>query len=93
MSPSQFQSQLEQAVSHHRANRLKEAEAIYQRLRVAAPKNFDALHLSGLVAYQQNRFSDAVGLLGRAHKISPKSAACLMRLGMAHSAQGQFVLS
>ena len=91
MSPAQFQSQLGQAVAHHRANRLKEAEIIYQRLRTAVPKNFDVLHLSGLVAYQQGRYADAADLFGRAHKISPRSAACLMHLGMCGSAQGDFV--
>ena len=93
MSPAQFQSQLQQAVAHHRANRLKEAEIIYGRLRAANPRNFDALHLSGLVAYQQGRYTDAIALLGRAHKISPSSAVCLMRLGMACTAARDFILS
>ncbi len=93
MSPNQFQSQLQQAVAHHRANRLKEAEIIYLRLRAADPKNFDALHLSGLVAYQQGRHSDAAALLGRALKLNPSSAVCAMRLGMACTALRDFVLS
>ena len=93
MSPTQFQSQLQQAVAHHRANRFKEAEMIYLRLRAADPKNFDALHLSGLIAYQQGRYHDAVSLLSRALKRNPSSAVCAMRLGMAHTALGDFVLS
>ena len=93
MSPAQFQSQLQQAVAHHRANRLREAEIIYLRLRVADPKNFDALHLSGLVAYQQGRHADAAALLGRALKRNPSSAVCAMRLGMACTALHDFVLS
>jgi predicted O-linked N-acetylglucosamine transferase (SPINDLY family) len=93
MSPTQFQSQLQQAVAHHRANRLKEAEMIYQRLRAADPKNFDALHLSGLVAYQQGRHADAVALLTRALKRNPASAVCAMRLGMANTALHDFPVS
>ena len=93
MSPNQFQSQLQQAVAHHRANRLKEAETVYLRLRAADPKNFDALHLSGLVAYQQGRHSDAAALLGRALKLNPTSAVCTMRLGMACTALRDFALS
>ena len=93
MSPAQFQSQLRQALAHHQANRLKEADMIYQRLRAAEPKNFDALHLSGLVAYQQGRFSAAAALLGRALQLKPKSALCAMRLGMTSNALGDFILS
>ena len=93
MSPAQFQSQLRQAVAHHQANRLKEADIIYQRLRAAEPKNFDALHLSGLVAYQQGRFAAAAALLERALRQNPKSAPCGMRLGMTGNALGDFVVS
>lgn len=93
MSPTLFQSQLQQAVAHHQANRLKEAELIYVRLRADDPKNFDALHLSGLVAYQQGRPADAISLLGRALKRNPASAMCVMRLGMAYTALGDFVLA
>ena len=93
MSPTQFQSQLKQAVALHQANRIREAELIYQRLRAADPKNFDALHLSGLVAYQQGRFADAVALLSRALKRNPTFAVCVMRLGMAYTALGDFTLA
>jgi hypothetical protein len=54
VSPAKFQSLLQTAVTHHRAGRLDEAEACYRQLRVAAPKNFDGLHLSGLVAYPES---------------------------------------
>lgn len=93
MSPAQFQSQLRQALTHHQANRLKEADSIYQRLRAADPKNFDVLHFSGLVAYQQNRFAAAAALLGRALQLKPNSALCAMRLGMTANALGDFVLA
>lgn len=83
MTPAQFQSQLQQAIAHHRADRLAEAELIYRRLRAADPRNFDALHLSGLVAYQQGRYADAVDLLKRALQRDPRSAVATMRLGMA----------
>ena len=91
MSPTQFQSQLQQAIAHHRANRFDEAEKIYRQLRVADPKNYDVLHLSGLVAYQQGRFADAVALYQRALKRQPASATCLMHLGLAGTALGDFV--
>lgn len=93
MSPAQFQSQLQQAVAHHRANRLAEADLIYKRLRAADPKNFDALHLSGLVAYQQGRHAEAADLLRRAWQRDPKSAVCVMRLGMACLALGDMAVA
>lgn len=89
MNPAKLQSLLEAAVAHHRAGRLVEAETIYRQARVAAPKNFDALHLSGLVAYQQGRMAEAVDLLGRAHKIDPKSTLCEIRYAMALLATGR----
>jgi protein O-GlcNAc transferase len=78
------------AVEHHRAGRLEAAEDLYARARAAAPTNFDALHLSGLVAQQQRRHRDAAELLRRALRLNPTSAICEMRLGAAHSALGDF---
>ncbi len=83
MAPAQFQSLLQQAVAHHRASRLDEAATIYRRLRAAQPRNFDALHLGGLVAYQQGRLPEALELLGRAHRAAPRDAVCEMRLALA----------
>ena len=38
--------------------RLTDAEKLYSRVRFAAPGNFDAFHLSGLLAFQQGRHAD-----------------------------------
>jgi protein O-GlcNAc transferase len=89
MAPSKLRSVLEEAVRHHNAGRFEEAEKLYARARAAAPTNFDALHLSGLVAHQQARHADAVNLLRRALKLNPSSAVCEMRLGAALSARGE----
>jgi len=83
MSPQQLQTLINQAVAHHRAGRLAEAEALYRRLRTAAPRNFDVLHLSGLVAYQQGRVPAAIDLLGRAHTAAPRDHVCEMRFALA----------
>lgn len=89
MSPQQIQSLLNQAVTHHRAGRLAEAELIYRRLRSVAPRNFDVLHLSGLTAYQQGRIPAAVDWLGRAHAAAPRDHVCEMRLALALLAAGR----
>ena len=83
MTPAQIQSLLQQGVAHHRSGRLDEAALYYRRVRAAAPKNFDGLHLSGLVAFQQGRLTEAIDLLGRAHRASPRDPVCEMRFGLA----------
>jgi protein O-GlcNAc transferase len=91
MNPAKLQAMLQAAIVHHRAGRFNEAEALYRPLRVAAPKNFDVLHLSGLVAYQQERTVQAVDWLRRALRINPKDPICEMRLALALLASGDAV--
>ena len=89
MSPGKIQALLRDAVTHHRSGRLAEAEALYRQVRTAAPKNFDAYHLSGLVAYQQGRMAEAVEWLTKAHQLDRRSVVCAMRLGLAQLAAGR----
>lgn len=89
MTPDQIARHLQAAVAHHRAGRLEDARALYDRIRATQPKHFDATHLAGTVAYQQGRASDAVTLLTRALRIDPKSPVCQLRLGLAHLANGE----
>jgi predicted O-linked N-acetylglucosamine transferase (SPINDLY family) len=89
MAPSQLKALLEEAVMHHGSGRLKQADALYARVRAAAPSNFDALHLGGMVALQQSRHGDAAALLRRALRVNPSSAPCEMRLGVALAALGE----
>ena len=83
MPPARFQQQLQEAVAQHRAGRLGEATALYRRLRAVAPRNFDVLHLGGLVAFQQSRVPEALDLLGRAHQVNPRDPVCEMRYALA----------
>lgn len=83
MAPQKLQKLLQQAVELHRAGRLAEAEVLYRQARAGAPKNFDALHLSGTLAFQQGRIEPALDLLTRALRQDPRSAPCHMRLGLA----------
>lgn len=89
MFPAKLQSLLQSAVAHHRAGRLVEAEGLYRQLRAVAPKHFDVLHLSGLVALQQGRSVDAVEWLTRAHAVDRKSSVCELRLAVALLASGR----
>lgn len=83
MSSPQFQSILQQGVTHHRAGRLAQADVLYRRARALAPGNFDALHLGGLVAFQLGRLPEAIDFLGRAHRSNPRDSVCEMRYALA----------
>ncbi|HEY4300936.1 MAG TPA: tetratricopeptide repeat protein [Candidatus Didemnitutus sp.] len=89
MSPAQLQRLLQDAVAHHRAGRLDRAEALYRRVCASAPRNFDAVQLSGVVALQQGRAAEAAELLDRACRLNPSSAVAVMRHALALSALGR----
>lgn len=83
MSPAKLQSLLQNGLTHQRAGRFAAAETFYRQARVAAPKNFDVLHLSGLLAHQQGRGAEAIDLLRRALALSPQAVMCELRLAIA----------
>jgi predicted O-linked N-acetylglucosamine transferase (SPINDLY family) len=89
MAPAKFQHVLQEALAHHRAGRLAEAEKLYACVRTATPGSFDAFHLSGFLALQQGRHADAARLLLRAGGLNPRSAPCALRLAHALKAQGR----
>jgi tetratricopeptide (TPR) repeat protein len=57
---------LERAVADHKAGQLEAAERGYRALLEAAPGQFDALHLLGVLAQQTGRHGEAVALIDRA---------------------------
>lgn len=89
MPPARLQKLLNDALTHHRAGRLPEAARLYAQARAAAPRQFDVLHLSGTLAYQQGRVSEALEQLTLARKLNPKSPPCAMRLALALMAAGR----
>ena len=52
--------------AHHEAGRLDQAEALYREALEEDPEHAEALHLLGLVAYQQEKFQSAIELIERA---------------------------
>jgi protein O-GlcNAc transferase len=66
---------LAQAVERHREGRLGEAEALYDEVLRSDPRQFDALHLRGVVAHQQGEAEVALVWFGRAAAVRPDSAA------------------
>ncbi len=62
---------LEQAVAHHRAGQLAEAESLYRQVLQSAPHDPDARHNLGLIALAQGRRDDALPLFQAALAANP----------------------
>jgi tetratricopeptide (TPR) repeat protein len=69
--PSNITQILQDALSLHQQGRLREAEKLYARALKAAPDNFDALHLLGLINAQTGQMGEAYRLMSAALKINP----------------------
>ncbi|MFI4977044.1 MAG: tetratricopeptide repeat protein, partial [Caulobacterales bacterium] len=78
-----------QAVRHHAANRLAEAEVFYRRVLEQDPRHADSLHGLGVVAYQLGRNSTSRELIGQAIAIDRRVAAYHSNLGNALAAEGR----
>jgi protein O-GlcNAc transferase len=74
---------LAQAYAHHQAGRLEEARAGYASVLARAPRNFDALHLLGVLALQTARPAEAAEHISRALQVDPAVAAAHNNLGEA----------
>ena len=70
-----------QAIALHRAHRVAEAKAIYERVLAENPNDFDALHLLGVVAQQEKDFERSRALIERAIQINPQHGSAYNNLG------------
>jgi tetratricopeptide (TPR) repeat protein len=77
------------ALRHHQAGRLNEAERLYRHVLAAKPRHADSLHLLGVVAYQTRRYDLAVDLIGQSITITPNVAAYHSNLGNAFKDKGR----
>ncbi len=59
-------AKLEEAMAHHRAGRLSQAETCYRHILAEDPLHADALHLLGVVAYQQGQYDRALDWITKA---------------------------
>ena len=69
--PFNIAQTLQEALSLHQQGRLRDAEKLYTRTLKAAPDNFDALHLLGLIKAQSGQMGEAYRLMSAALKINP----------------------
>jgi tetratricopeptide (TPR) repeat protein len=71
MSKSPVDPLMRQALAHHQAGRVAEAEKLYRQIVTADPNNAGALHLLGLIAHQNRREDEALELLRRSLRLHP----------------------
>lgn len=77
------------ALQHHQAGRLREAEGIYRRVLAADPHNADGLHLLGMIAHADGRHEAAVQMISEAIAINPNEPHYHSNLGTVVQAQGK----
>ncbi|MFM8680199.1 MAG: tetratricopeptide repeat protein [Alphaproteobacteria bacterium] len=77
------------AMAHHRRGALAEAAALYRRVLAGYPRDFDALHMLGVVAAQDGAHGDAIALLSSAAAERPSSARARFNLAGALMGAGR----
>lgn len=77
---------LARALALHQQGKAKEAEELYTKVLKADRRNFDALHLLGLLKYQLGDNDEGLRLIGAALKIKPNYADALLNYGSVLSA-------
>ncbi|MFC5478938.1 tetratricopeptide repeat protein [Massilia suwonensis] len=74
---------LKEALTLHQAGHLTDAAARYRQVLAQAPRQFDALHLLGVVYRQQGDAQEAVRLISDALALNPAQATAHCNLGAA----------
>lgn len=72
---------LKQALAHHEAGRLAEADELYSRILRDDPENVDALHYAGLALHQAGETERAIALMSRAAERAPTHVHYALNFG------------
>jgi len=90
MEPSiRITEALRQGIAAHRGGKLEQADFHYGAVLALDRRNFDALHLLGLVRWQQGRNEEAASLIGEALRVDSRSAEACSNLGIVLEALGR----
>lgn len=76
---------LDRAMQLHRAGELEAAAKLYRQILSDRPRDFDATNLLGSIRLRQGAYDEALGLLGRAIEIDPRSVEARLNFGYALS--------
>src|SRR5271169_6901962 len=88
--PSRSVPTIEGALELHQSGRLEDADNIYRAIIEDDPAHCSALHLSGLIKYEQGDFPEALRLVAAALKAKPGSTDMLMDRGVILQALDRF---
>jgi predicted O-linked N-acetylglucosamine transferase (SPINDLY family) len=80
---------LQTAIAHHRGGSLETAERLYGEILRKHPKNADAYHLLGLIAFQKRDFPQAAQLIQKALSINQSSTLFMTNLAKAYEELGE----
>jgi protein O-GlcNAc transferase len=80
---------VQQALVYHRQGRLGEAERLYRAALARAPRQFDTLHLLGLLRLQQGDAAEALAMLRAAAEAKPGATEVLPGLAAALAGLGR----
>jgi protein O-GlcNAc transferase len=93
MQPSIPQSQqiLARAIAAHQAGNITQAEFLYKMVLQADKKQFDALHMLGLIEAQRGNFAAGLTRIRDALRVRPNAPEALINLGRIQSELGDQV--
>jgi len=89
----QIQATLQQACALHQQGQLDQAARLYEAVLKAQPRNFDALHLLGVIAYQTQDCRRAVELITQALKVDRNHVPAYNHRGAAYAALKEYELA
>jgi protein O-GlcNAc transferase len=89
-APPGVQEVLADALRHHQAGRLGDAERLYRQILLADPHHADALHFLGVLSHQAGRNESAVDLMAKAIAQNDRVPAFHNNLGNALKALGRW---
>jgi Flp pilus assembly protein TadD len=69
-------TEIDQALTHHQAGRLDQAEAAYWEILTHEPENPDALHLLGVLCHQRGDHEKAKARRGAARARATRGGNC-----------------
>jgi tetratricopeptide (TPR) repeat protein len=81
LPPAEIVESLRRALAAHHAGDLPAAEKLYREVLAAVPRQFDALHLLGVLESQRGRYDVACQLIAMALQIDPHSVAAHSNMG------------
>jgi protein O-GlcNAc transferase len=78
-----------QAVQHHQAGQLDDAEKLYRQILSQNPRHAASLHMLGVVAVQREQYETAAELIGRSISLAPNVPEAHGNLGVAYERLGR----